>query len=91
VAIAGLLVTLWCVPAVVRAQQPRAPTAAQEGYVPIDQLQAKEEIPAAPLVMTAFSVAWLVVFGYVWSIWRRLNKVEREIADIHRRVAGGAR
>jgi CcmD family protein len=73
------------------AAQPPATTAAQEGFVPIDQLQQKEEMPAAPLVMAAYAVAWLVIFGYVWSLWRRLHQVELEIADVSRRLSSGAR
>ena len=72
-------------------QQPPPKPAAQDGFVPIDQLQPKEELPAAPLVMAAYAVAWLVVFAYVWSLWKRLQKVEAEIADVSRRVASGAR
>jgi CcmD family protein len=41
--------------------------------------------------MTAYAVAWLVVFGYLYSIWRRLGRVEQEIAAIGRRVEAGAR
>jgi CcmD family protein len=70
------------------APQPPKP-AAQDGFVPIDQLAPKEELPATPLVMTAYAVAWLVPFVYVWSIARRLNKVEAEIADVTRRIASG--
>jgi CcmD family protein len=73
------------------AAQPPATTPAQEGFVPIDQLQPKEEMPAAPLVMAAYAVAWLVIFGYVWSLWRRLHQVEVEIADVNRRLSSGAR
>jgi CcmD family protein len=65
--------------------------AAQDGFVPIDQLAPKEELPATPLVIAAYAVAWLVVFGYVFSLWRRLQKVEAEIADVSRRLASGAR
>ncbi len=81
----------------VAAQQPSAPAqpsptaAAQDGFVPIDQLAKKEEMPAAPLVMAAYAVAWLVIFGYVWSLWRRLYKVEVDLAEVSRRVAGGGR
>jgi CcmD family protein len=42
-------------------------------------------------VMTAYAVAWIAIFVYVWSIWQRLGKVEREIADLNRRVAAGGR
>mgnify|MGYP003403655663 CR=1 FL=1 len=41
--------------------------------------------------MLAVFLAWLVIFGYVWSIWRRLSQVEQEIASVSKRVAGGAR
>jgi CcmD family protein len=77
------------VPGAVQTQPPTSP--AQEGFVPIDQLQPKEQLPAAPLVMAAYGVAWVVIFGYVWSIWRRLSRVEQEIASVRQRVAGGDR
>jgi CcmD family protein len=73
----------------VQQQPPSNP--AQEGFVPVDQVQSQDQIPAAPLVMAAYAVAWGAVFVYVWSIWRRLGKVEREIADLSRRVASGVR
>jgi CcmD family protein len=78
-------------PATAFAQQPPPTPAAQEGFVPIDQLKPKEEMPAAPLVMAAYAIAWLVIFGYVWSLWRRLQKVEMEIAEVSRRAASGGR
>jgi CcmD family protein len=85
-----LLVACWGVaPRAAQTQPPPSP--AQEGFVPIDQLQPKEQLPAAPLVMAAYGVAWLVIFGYVWSIWRRLNQVEQEIASVKQRVAGAGR
>jgi len=74
-----------------RAQQPRT-TAAQEGFVPAKDLpSAEEQVPAAPLLMTAYAVAWAAILIYVWSIWQRLNRVQREIADVTRRVEAGAR
>jgi CcmD family protein len=90
---ARLLVILCAVaaPAAAEMQPPPPSSAAQEGFVPIDQLQPKEQLPAAPLVMAAYSVAWLVIFGYVWSIWQRLSKVEQEITSVSKRVAGGTR
>ena len=72
------------------AQQP--PQSAQEGFVPVDQLgDAKEGLPATPLVASAYAVAWIAVLVYVWSVWRRLNKVDRELAEVARRVEPGAR
>ena len=77
------------VAASVQQQPPANP--AQEGFVPVDQVQSQDQIPAAPLVMAAYAVAWAAVFVYVWSIWRRLGKVEQEIADLSRRLASGVR
>jgi CcmD family protein len=91
---AALLFVMTCstaAPASATSQQPQPSSAAQDGFVPIDQLQPREELPAAPLVMAAYAVAWLVIFGYVWTIWRRLARVEQEIATVSQRVAGGGR
>ena len=73
------------------AQQPSV-AAPEQGFVPVKNLSAQQEqLPAAPLVMTAYAVAWVVVVLYLWSIWRRLSGVEREIAAVGRRIEPGAR
>ena len=66
------------------AQQP--PRAAQDEFVPIDQLPPDEKLPAARLLIAAYSVAWLLVAFYLWSIWQRIARVEREMADVTRRM-----
>ena len=66
------------------AQQPPQPP---EGFVPASSVQGQEHLPAAPLVITAYSVVWLLVFGYLWSIWRRLARAERDLADVSLRVS----
>jgi CcmD family protein len=43
------------------------------------------------LVIAAYAIAWIAVFGYLWSIWQRLARVERELADVSRRIAAGER
>jgi CcmD family protein len=70
------------------AQQPPAPP---EGFVPASSLAPQEQLPAAPLVIGAYAVAWVAVFGYMWSIWQRLGRVERDIAEVSRRQAAGER
>ena len=68
------------------------PPAGQEEFVPIDQLPQDEELPAAPLVIGAYAIAWLAVFAYMWSLWQRTTRVERDLAELSRRVqAGGER
>ena len=72
----------------VRGQQPPEPP---EGFVPASNLPQQEELPAAPLVLAAYAVAWVAVFGYLWSIWQRLGRVEKEILEVSRRIAAGER
>ena len=70
------------------AQQPPTPP---DGFVPASSLPNQEQLPAAPLVMAAYSIVWLLVLGYVWSVWSRLARAERELADVSRRIAAGQR
>jgi CcmD family protein len=67
------------------AQEGRAP-AGQEEYVPVSQLDDVEQLPAAPLVIAAYAVIWVGVFLYLWTIWRRLTAVDRELATLRRRL-----
>jgi CcmD family protein len=70
------------------AQQPPA----DDGFVPVTQAELlDEQLPAAPLVLGAYAVAWLAVFGYLWFLWRRLTRVEKELADVSRRIQREAR
>ncbi|HEU4934973.1 MAG TPA: CcmD family protein [Vicinamibacterales bacterium] len=69
-------------------QQPPSPP---EGFVPASSLPGQEQLPAAPLVIIAYAVVWLLVLGYLWSIWSRLTQAERELADVSRRLAAGQR
>jgi CcmD family protein len=68
-----------------RASQPPAGQAAQDEFVPIDQLPPEDRLPAAPLLVGAYGFVWVALLGYFWSLWRRLGRVERELADVRRR------
>lgn len=81
-----LLVALLAVPALAVAQPP-----ATEGFVPVEDLHGQEEMPAAPLVAAAYGVAWAAVLIYLFSIWRRLGTVEREMAEVSRRIDARSR
>jgi CcmD family protein len=75
----------------VAAQTAQPQGQAQTEFVPVNELPAQEQMPAAPLVIAAYAVAWLGIFIYLASIWRRLQKVDRELADVSRRVAERSR
>ncbi len=91
-AVAMLLIGLAVGPAPAAALQQPAVTAADQaggdGYEPVSSLPPaqQETLPAAPMVMAAYAFVWLMVFGYLWTIWRRLGAVERELAGVARRV-----
>jgi CcmD family protein len=72
--------------AVVPAQQPAQPSPAQEEFVPVSALPQAEQLPAAPLLIAAYAFVWVAVLVYVWSLWKRMTKLERELADLQRRV-----
>jgi CcmD family protein len=82
-----LLVLLALVPgAAFGAQQPAQPAGAQGEFVPVNSLPQAEQLPAAPLVIGAYAFVWVALLVYVWSLWRRMTKLERELADLQRRV-----
>jgi CcmD family protein len=73
----------------VRAQQQPPPKPPDE-FVPVDApMNAQDTIPAPLLFGAAYAVIWIAMFGYVWSIRRRLASVEREMTAIDRRLASG--
>lgn len=58
----------------------------QSEFVPIDQLPPADQLPAAPLLIAAYAFVWAAVFTYLLALWRRLGKVERELADLSRQI-----
>jgi CcmD family protein len=66
---------------VVLAAQPQPP----KEFVPVDEVPPGEQIPAINMVAAAYGFVWIAVLGYVWSIARRLQHVESELADLESR------
>ena len=60
------------------------PPAAGE-YVPATPGTATEQLPAAPLLAAAYAFVWVAAMVYLWSVWRRLNKVESEMHTLERK------
>lgn len=89
--LAAIAVVMLVMPHALGAQPQRPPTTADSEYVPVTGAE-QEQLPAAPLVIGAYAVVWIAVLLYLWSIWRRLAHVEREIAHVAQRIeSGGAR
>ena len=84
--LAMVLVLVLAAGALVLAQPPQVPPATPDGFVPVNALPQAEQLPAAPMVIAAYAVVWIVLIVYIWMLWRRLARVERELADVRRRV-----
>jgi CcmD family protein len=67
------------------------PPAAQGEYVPAAPGAATEQLPAAPLIIAAYAFVWVAAMGYVWSIGRRLTKVEEEMRALERKAGKTSR
>jgi len=71
-------------PAAAFAQPP--PGDPPEEFVPVKDLPQQEQLPAAPLLVSAYAFVWVALLVYVWSVWRRLLKVERDMRDLAGRI-----
>ena len=67
------------------------PPPGQEGFVPLSELPPGDQLPAAPLLVAAYAFVWLAVMFYVWTVWRRLKKVEDDMHALERRQAERSR
>jgi CcmD family protein len=66
--------------------EPQQPKQTDE-FVPISQLPAQDQLPAAPLLVIAYAFVWLVLFAYVVSVSRRLGKVQHEVERLESDIA----
>ena len=64
---------------------------AQDGFVPVTGVPASEQIPAAPLVVGAYAFFLLLMLFYLWTIWRRIGKVEADMRALERRQGSASR
>ena len=68
-------------PVISSAQQTQPP----KDFVAVDESLPGEQIPALPLIAAAYGFIWVVLLGYVWTIGRRLQKLEGELAQLESR------
>lgn len=71
-------VAMLSLPAAAAAQPQPSP----DEFVPISEAPPSEQIPAITLVASAYGFVWVAVLVYVWSLGRRLQHAEQEIARL---------
>lgn len=86
-----LCAAVWCLALTSAPAFALQPPTGQSEFVPAKDLPPAETIPAAPLLVTAYAVIWVLVMFYLWTIWRRLNKVETEMRALEQRQHHGGR
>jgi CcmD family protein len=64
------------------------PPAGQSEFIPMSELPPGDQLPAAPLLIGAYAFVWVATMVYVWSMWRRLSRVETEMRALARKTPG---
>ena len=59
--------------------------AGQNEFVPASSVPRTDQLQAAPLLIAAYAFVWIAACFYLWTIWRRLRKVEDEMLALERR------
>ena len=72
-----------CLPSVVpsMAAQPEVEEQVDE-FIPLDQLPPQDQLPAAPLLVSAYVFALVALFGYLWSVARRVQAVADDVSRL---------
>ena len=65
--------------------------AGQDGFVPASSLPPGQEIPAAPLLIVSYASFLVLMMFYLWTIWRRIGRIEQELKALERRQDAGTR
>jgi CcmD family protein len=68
------------------APAPSTAPPAQDEFVPISQLPPDDKLPAAPLLIAAYAVVWIILAVYVWTLWRRFLRVEQDLKSLASRL-----
>jgi CcmD family protein len=66
--------------AAVFAQEP------QSEFQPVTEIPASEQMPSVPLVIAAYAFVWLAFMFYVWMMWKKLGKVDRELTQLSTQI-----
>jgi len=69
------------------AQPGAAPTARSMEFQPVQGGQ--ETTSAEALLVAAYLVMWVLVFGFLAMSWRRQGRLEARVGDLERTIDGG--
>ena len=56
-----------------------------------DSQLGREQLPATPLVFAAYAFVWLALLAYIFFLWQRLRRAERDVADLSARTTSARR
>ena len=69
------------------AQPATSPTARSMEFQPVQGGQ--DTTSAEALLVTAYIVMWVLVFGFLAMGWRRQGRLEGRVSDLERTIDGG--
>jgi CcmD family protein len=67
------------------------PPPGQGEFVPVSSLPPSDQLPSAPLLIGAYAFVWVAIAVYLWSIWARLGRVERDMRALELKMSRGSR
>ena len=73
---------------------PAGAQAAQQGqsaFVPASQLASPETIAGGTLLYAAYAFAWVAILAYVFALWRKASRLEREMTELATQVTAQTR
>jgi CcmD family protein len=62
------------------------PAAGQGDFEPVSAAPKVDALPAGPMLVVAYAFVWVALIGYVLSLWRRSQKIDRDLAELERRA-----
>jgi hypothetical protein len=65
--------------------------AAQDKFESVGNVPIGEQLPAGPFIVGSYAFFLLLMVFYLWTIWRRINRVEKDMQDLARRQKDLAR
>src|SRR5688572_24114272 len=62
----------------------------QKAFGTVKPGEIQESLPATPFVFIAYAFVWAALAFYVFLMWRRLARVERDLTEVRAKLQSGA-